>query len=733
MKMHLGWTMAAVVLAAGMAAAGDLADYVDPFIGTADHGHTFPGACMPFGMVQLSPDNGVDGWDWCSGYHRSTNIIAGFSHTHLSGTGCFDLADISAMPTIKELHDAMFKPGPKHVQALVSTFSHDTESASPGYYRVRLADDGIDVELTAAKRAGFHRYTYPDGKARKVVFDLGFRINGDNPVDTGIRKIAPDTLAGWRHSKGWTPFQRVYFVAQFSEPVGELKTWCGAPGAEGAVTGKVVKAAAIFPAGSKQLAMRVGISSVSIEGALANLAAEPPPSGFDAVRAAARKAWNDELGRITVETPSDDLKKIFYTAMYHSFIFPGAFSDVDGRYKGYKDTVVKAEGFTKMHVLSLWDTFRALMPLVALVNPQVTSDTINSMLHQYQQTGQLPIWELAGDETMCMIGYHSIPVICEAWFKGIGGFDKAFAYEAMKAAANHDIRGLPLYRSMGYIPCDQEKESISKLVEYCYDDWCIAQVAKSLGRDEDYKEFMKRSQNYRNVFDAKTGFLRGKKADGTWLEPFDPKFSAHGEHVYTEGNAWQWLWFVPHDPEGLMGLLGGPKAFVAKLDQLFTESPEIKGENASMDISGLIGQYAHGNEPSHHTAYLYNFAGRPDRTQERVRAIVSTLYTSANNGLCGNDDCGQMSAWYVWNALGLYPMNPVSARYELGSPCFDRVTVKLGNGKTLTVAAGPGASKNPYVKSVSLNGRKLDRLFVTHDELAQGGELKFEMSATPVR
>ena len=714
----------------GRAQFGDVAQYVDPFIGTADHGHVFPGACVPFGMVQLSPDNGVSGWDWCSGYHYSTNTIAGFSHTHLSGTGCFDLADVSAMPTTKELTDAMFTAGAPHVAALVSRFSHAEESASPGYYRVRLADDRIDVELTATLRAGYHRYTFPEGRPKQVVFDLGFRLGDDRPVDTGIRRVAPDTVAGWRHSRGWAPFQKVFFVARFSEPIGEMKTWLGTTRGD-AVTGTEVKAALTFPDAGRELRMQVALSSADEEGAMNNLNSEPANPDFDGIRTAARMAWCRELARINVETADEDLKKIFYTALYHAFFAPAVFSDIDGRYKGYKGDVVKAEGYTKYHILSLWDTFRALKPLLALLRPDLTNDIVKSMLDQYGQTGRLPVWELAGTDTMCMIGYPSVPVMADAWLKNIGDFDRTLAYEAMKAAANDDLRGLPFFRRLGYIPCDQEKEAVSKMVEYCYDDWCIAQVAQALGRTVDYDEFMKRSRYYRNIFEPKTGFLRGKRADGTWAEPFDPKFSAHGTHYYTEGNAWQWLWFVPHDVGGLMELLGGPEKFAAKLDRLFAESPEIKGEHASADISGLIGQYAHGNEPSHHTAYLYNYAGQPRKTQERVRQICSTLYTSKTNGLCGNDDCGQMSAWYVFSAMGFYPVNPVSGRYDLGSPLFDKVMMRVPNGRVFTVVAENAGPKNVHVESVRLNGRLLDRLYVTYDEIVQGGELRFEMAAAP--
>ena len=724
--------MKQVLLAVGLMAAGvaaraetDLAQYVDPMLGTAEHGHTIPGACVPFGMIQLSPDNGTEGWDWCSGYNYSSDEIAGFSHTHLSGTGCFDLADISVMPTVLELGKKDFVAGAHHAKALVSKFSHAKEGASPGYYHVHLDGPDVEVELTASQRAGYHRYTFPAGKVKTLVFDLGFTI-GDKNLETGVRQIAPDTILGWRHSKGWAKYQKVFFVARFSEPIGSFKTYLGKPEGD-FVKGKEVKAVLTFPAEARVLCAQVALSSADLDGAQKNLAAEPTAK-FDEVRAATRAAWNQQLAKIEVEG-NGDWKKTFYTALYHSFVAPCTFSDVDGRYKGYKHETVKAEGYTQVTVLSLWDTFRALMPLFVLTNPEMTRNTICSGLAQFDQTGQLPIWELVGNETGCMIGYHCVPVICEAIRKGIGGFDIEHAYTAMKAAAEGNTRGLPDYRAHGVIPCEKEKESVSKLLEYCYDDWCIAQVAAKLGKTGDAAELLKRSKNFHNVFDASTGFFRPRKSDGSWLAPFDPKLAGYGETGFTEGNAWQWNWFVLHDPNALIEMLGGPEKFVKRLDQLFLESAIVKSAGRTVvDMTGMVGQDCQGNEPSHHVVYLYNSAGRPDRTRVMARTLCTTLYTSKADGLCGNDDCGQMSAWYVFNALGFYPLNPAGGRYELGAPMFDRAVWHLPNGKTFTIVGTNDPAKNAGVKTISLNGQPLDRLYITYEEIMAGGELRFEMA-----
>jgi predicted alpha-1,2-mannosidase len=707
---------------------GDLTKYVDPFIGTGYHGHTFPGPALPFGQVQLSPDNGRDGWDWSSGYHYSDSLIAGFSHTHLSGTGIGDLSDILMMPTTKEIGTGFFVSTGRVTEKLKSKFSHKDEKAGVGYYQVRLLDDNINVELTATKRVGFQRYSFPENKDNKVVIDLGFAINADSPVETFIIKRSDTEIVGYRYSEGWAKNQQVYFVTRFSEPVSQFQIYDAVT--SDSLTGKGKNIRAVFHFGAApRLIVKTSISSASIEAALKNMDADENGFEFDSVVAKAKEVWNRELAKITVKTTDDDLKTVFYTSLYHTFLSPYTFSDVDGSYKDFKHQPAKISGFTKYTVFSLWDTFRALNPLFTITQPELTNDIIKSMLLQYEQTGLLPVWELMGNETGTMIGYHSIPVITDAIMKNIGDFDIEKAYSAMKASSMSNLEGLDLYRKLKYIPADKENESVSKTLEYCYDDWCIAQVAKKLGKEEDYKYYTERSTYYKNVFDKETGFMRGKLMNGKWAEPFDPKFSQHRNDYFTEGNGWQWTWFAPEDVKGLSGLFGGDEAFIRKLDQLFTESSEIKGEAASIDISGLMGQYAHGNEPSHSTVYLYEVLNKDAwKTQKLVNQILTTLYSSKPEGLSGNEDCGQMSAWYVFASAGLYPVSPGDNRYYFASPQFDELTFNMAGGKTFTIKSGNLSAQNIYIKSASLNGKKLDRLYITHEEIMQGGELVFEMS-----
>lgn len=706
----------------------DLTKYVDPFIGTGYHGHTFPGPALPFGQIQLSPDNGRDGWDWCSGYHYSDSLIAGFSHTHLSGTGIGDLADILMMPTTKEIGVGFFDLKARVTEKLKSKYNHSDEKAEVGYYQVKLLDDNINVELTATKRVGFQRYSFPKGKNNKVVIDLGFAINADNPVETFIIKRSDTEIVGYRYSTGWAKTQHVYFVSRFSEPVKLMQIFDAETADNEKGKGRNIKAVLDFGEADK-IMVKTAISSASIEAAIKNIDADENGFEFEKVIQSAKDEWNKELRKITVETQNEDLKTIFYTALYHTFLSPYTFSDVDGSYKDFNHQPAKTEGFTKYTVLSFWDTFRALKPLFTITQPETTNDIIKSMLLQYQQTGLLPVWELMGNETGTMIGYHSIPVISDAILKGVGDFNIDTAYAAMKASSMSDLEGLDLYREYKYIPSNKENESVSKTLEYCYDDWCIAQVAKKLGKDEDYKYYTERSKFYKNLFDKKIGFMRGKTSDGMWAEPFDSKFSQHRNDYFTEGNGWQWTWFVPHDVEGLSEIMGGSHAFIKKLDQLFTESSEIKGDAASIDISGLIGQYAHGNEPSHSTVYLYEVLNKDTwKTQELVNQILTTLYSSKHEGLSGNEDCGQMSAWYVFASSGLYPVCPGDNRYFFARPMFDKVSFNIAKDKTFKVVSKNQSAKNLYIKSAFLNGEKLDRLYITHEEIMQGGELVFEMS-----
>jgi predicted alpha-1,2-mannosidase len=707
-----------------------LTSYVDPFIGTANHGHVYPGATVPFGMVQLSPDNGTAGWDWCSGYNWADSVIVGFSHTHLSGTGIGDLYDISVMPTVSEV-DFSKEITPQE-NTYASTFSHDNESASVGYYKVKL-DNGINVQLTASERVGFHSYEFPEGKRAGVLIDLGFKLNWDKPTETVLKVEKGNLITGHRFSTGWAKDQRVFFAAQFSEDFnGNFQIADGDsnlyPEIGKTVEGTKARVQVFFDS-AKNVKLKVGLSTANLEGAMAALD-EVPDWDFEKVRQNAKAKWEKELSKIEITSQEEDLKKIFYTSLYRTCLAPVLMSDANGNYKGVDGEVHKAEGYNKYGIFSLWDTFRAANPLYTITQPDKINDFVKSMLSHYDEYGLLPVWSLLGNETNTMTGYHSIPVIVDAYLKGYRDFDAEKAFEAMKKSAAQDIRGTDFYREYGYIPYDKAGQSVTRTLEYAYDDWCIAQMAKALGKEEDYQTFMKRSESYRQFFDESTGFMRAKYSNGEWKSPFDPQFSDHNFDVaeYTEGNAWQHSWFVPHAVEDLIALHGGKEPFVRKLDSLFSVSSEIKGENASADISGLIGQYAHGNEPSHHIAYLYNYADVPSKTQEKVREIMSTQYNATPTGLCGNEDCGQMSAWYVFSAMGFYPVNPASGVYDFGSPLFEEVKLNLGNGKTFTVRANNVSEENKYIQSVKLNGEPYDKLFITHEDLMQGGILEFEMS-----
>ncbi len=688
---------------------------VDPFIGTGAHGHTYPGAVLPFGLVQLSPDNGTEGWDWCSGYHISDTVIAGFSHLHLSGTGIGDLCDISVMPYLAQDAEA----------GEPQSFRHSREQASPGFYSVTF-NNGIEAALTATRRVGMHRYTFPEGAERAVSIGLGFRINWDMPTETHIEQVNGTTFTGVRKSVGWAKGQRVYFAAVFSEPPSRVDIQ-EAP-VKGVDTLTAARALLTFPEGTQPLLIKVGISSAGVEGALANVEQELNHWDFDKVVQGARSAWEGELAKIDATFIEAGMDTIFYTALYHSALAPALYSDALGRYKGVDSTIHTASGYERYTVFSLWDTFRAAHPLYTITQPERLDDFLKSILAFYEEHGLLPVWALMGNETNTMTGYHAVPVLADALLKDRLGDQAGYAYEAMLKSAAQDIRGTNFYREYGYIPADKDSYSVTKTLEYAYDDWCIAQVAKMLGKAEDYERFMERSRSYKALFDPETKFMRGKNADGSWVEPFDPFYSEHGaEGVYIEGTAWQHSWFVPHDVEGLIALFGSDEAFVEHLDATFSASSELRGENVSADISGLIGQYAHGNEPSHHIAYLYNYAGQPRKTQERVREIMQTLYTTAPDGLSGNEDCGQMSAWYVFSALGFYPVNPADGRYAIGSPLVKEATIKAGEGRTFRIVAENNSTENRYIKEAFLNGEKLDRWYITHEEVIRGGELRLVM------
>jgi len=710
-------------------------DFVDPFIGTGGHGHTYPGATVPFGMLQVSPVNGINGWDWCSGYHYSDSIAVGFSHLSLSGTGIGDLADILFMPTNKKA-DLTTILNSRDDIPYKSSYSHTNEIATPGYYQVFLDDSNINVELTTTKRTAFHKYTFAKNDSKSVVIDLGFAINWDKPINTALYIEDKYTVSGYRFSKGWATNQKVFFVAKFSKPIVNYMLYANNKEIESKKVEATRTSSQLFFGENHgtDVSVKVALSSVSVENAKENIDYKNE-FNFDTVKAEAEKTWNNHLSNIEIETPVDSLKTIFYTALYHAQLAPVTFSDKNGQFRKENDTIITAQNYTTYSTLSLWDTFRAEHPLLTLVAPGKVSDIVNSMHEYYKGKNTLPVWTLYGNETNTMTGYHSIPVIVEAYLKGISGFDAVAVYEAMKTTMMGDDRGLNLYKNFGYIPYNLLDESVTITLEYAYDDWCIAQMAKALGKNEDYDFFMKRSEAYQYLFDKKTGFMRGKSDDkSSWNTPFDPKHSNHREQTdYTEGNAWQHSWFVPHDTKNFIKLHGGDTIFANRLEQLFTESSEITGDNVSSDISGLIGQYAHGNEPSHHIAYLFNHANKPWRTQYWAKQILDSQYNTTPNGLSGNEDCGQMSAWYVLSSMGFYPMNPASTDYEIGSPLFDKVKIRIPNtdGDYFIIKANNVSDKNIYIQSATLNNVEFNQTSISHKTILDGGELRLEMGSEP--
>jgi len=708
-------------------------DYVDPFIGTGGHGHTFPGATLPGGMVQLSPDCGTSGWDWCSGYHNSDNTIEGFSHLHLSGTGASDLGDILFMPCTGEIK---WHPGPKDKpdEGYRSRFTHKSEVAKPGYYKVDLLDYNIKAELTATERTGIHRYTFPEKEQKHLLIDLAHGIH-DGVVEGSIQIIDQSTIVGLRRSNGWANNQHVYFAAHFSKPIvkSQFYTDENIVNKEHKVNGHIVKALLEFDEkDAKELLVKVGISSVSEEGALNNIMKEAKHWDFNAYRNAAKKKWQQVLSKIEVSGKERD-KTIFYTSLYHANIAPNVLSDADGKYRGMDNKIYEAHGFKRYHVFSLWDTFRANHPLYTITNPDRINDFMVTFISMRKEWGHLPVWELWGRENYCMIGYHSVPVILDAWKKGlVKTLPEEALLEAMMNSANADDRGKKYLREYKYIPADLENESVSKTLEYAYDDWCIAEMAKDLGKDSIYQVFSERASYYKNLWDAETKFMRGKLANGEWKPGFDPLFSKHRDDEYTEGNAWQYSWFVPHDIKGLVELHGGVDNFVCKLDSLFYLKTEVKGEHSSPDISGLIGQYAHGNEPSHHIAYLYNCVGKPNRTAKVVRQVLNNLYTDKIDGICGNEDCGQMSAWYVFSSMGFYPVNPADGKYVFGSPLFDKVKINISKSRSFTIVVENNNDENIYIQKTVLNGVEIKQNHITHQDIINGGTLEIIMGNTPI-
>ncbi|HEY9167585.1 MAG TPA: GH92 family glycosyl hydrolase [Candidatus Kryptonia bacterium] len=725
--IFVAWILTIVPISHVKCQGVDYCKFVNPMIGTAAHGHTFPGPVMPFGMVQLSPDEETNGWDWCSGYNYSSKTIMGFSETHLSGTGGADYGDILLMPTVGQVK---VEPGTDDNPDVGyrSRFSHDNEVASPGYYAVTLDDYGVRAELAATDRCGMQRYTFPESDSSNIIFDLEHGI-GSTAVEW-TRIVGDRRVEGMRRSHGWASDRYVYFVAEFSKPFSKFGTAEDSAITSGSRSenGKSVKAFVTFrTTAGEQILVKVGISGVDLDGARKNLSTEMPDFNFDKYRDAARAAWNKVLGVISVEGGTASERVTFYTALYHSMIHPSLFQDVDGRYYGMDHKIHKAKGFKNYNVFSLWDTFRALHPLMTIIDPGRDGDFVKTLIQKYKECGLLPVWELWGNETYTMIGYPSIPVLFDAYMKHIGGWDADTALAAMEHSAELDWLGLKYYKERGFIPGDKENESVSKTLEYSYDDWCIAQMAKRLGKMDVYREFNQRSLFYSNLFDSTTGFMRAKYSDGKWATPFDP-FSVSGH--YTEANAWQYTFFVPQDIGGLIKLYGGKENFADKLDSLFSERSQLEGRYQP-DISGMIGQDAQGNEPSHHVAYLYDYAGKPWKTQNIVREIMSRFYTDKVDGLCGNDDCGQMSAWYVFSAIGFYPVTPGQNTYAVGSPLFSRIDIKLPNGKNFIMKANGASDDAKYIASATLNGKPYEKAYLTHSDIVDGGELELSMVSTP--
>lgn len=703
-------------------------EYVNPFIGTDFTGNTYPGAQAPFGMVQLSPDNGLPGWDRISGYFYPDSTIAGFSHTHLSGTGAGDLYDISFMPVTLPYKEADAPLG------IHSLFSHDEETASAGYYQVRLKDYNINVELTATERCGIQRYTFPEADAA-IFLNLRKAMNWDFTNDTRIEVVDSVTIQGYRFSDGWARDQHIYFRTRFSKPFASVQLDTAAVIKDGKRIGSSAIARFDFhTSAGEQILVTTAISGVSMEGAARNLAAEAPADDFDKYLAVTRKNWNEQLSKVEIKSNDIDKKVKFYTALYHSMLAPTIYSDMDGAYYGPDKQVHQADGWTNYSTFSLWDTYRAAHPLYTYIEPQRVNDMVKSFLAFSEQNGRLPVWNFYGSETDMMIGYHAVPVIVDAYLKGIGDSDPKKALAACVATANIDeYRGIGLYKKYGYVPYDvtdhynSENWSLSKTLEYAYDDYCIARMAEKLGEKQIADEFDKRSLNYKNVYNSQTTFMQPRNNKGSFIENFSP--DDYTPHI-CESNGWQYFWSVQQDVDGLISLVGGKERFAQKLDSMFTYNPSAD-EDLPIFSTGMIGQYAHGNEPSHHVIYLFNAIGQPWKTQKYAAEVMHELYKNTPAGLCGNEDCGQMSAWYVFSAMGFYPVDPISGKYEIGTPMYPEMKMHLANGKTFTILAPAVSKENIYIQSVKLDGKPYDKSYITHEQIMNGSIFEFEMGNKP--
>ena len=708
----------------------DLLQYVDPFIGSGFHGHVFVGASVPFGMVQLGPNNIDKGWDWCSGYHYSDSICIGFSHTHLNGTGCGDMGDVMVMP----MTEVNVKRGNQDdiSSGYASYYRHETEEAHPDYYSVMLDRYDIKAELTATARVGLHRYTFPQGKQAHILVNLKDGV-GSIVTNSYIRQIDQYTIEGYRYTRGWSPMRKVYFVLQADKPIADLSLYDDTVqvAAKSQLKARAVKGVLSFGE-QQQVMVKVALSPVSCENAMANLKAEMSGFDFEHVRKACAAQWNERLSRITIETDDEAAKRVFYTSNYHTMVAPTLFCDVNGQYRGINDMIYTApEGFTNYTTLSLWDTYRTLNPLFTLVNDEMVPDIVNTMISIYHQNDKLPVWALQSGETNCMPGYSAVPIIADAYLKGFEGFDAEEAFAAMKATTVYPQQNaVPYVVERGYIPCDKVHEATSIAMEYAVDDWGVAAMAKKMGKQEDADLYARRAMYYKQYFDSEIKFIRPKMDDGSWRTPYDPANSIHMVGDFTEGNGWQYTFFAPHDVYGLIELFGGDEEFITKLDAFFVNNDSM-GETASADITGLIGQYAHGNEPSHHIAYMYAYAGQQWKVAEKVRFIMDEFYTDKPDGVIGNEDCGQMSAWYVMSSMGFYQENPSDGVFVFGSPRFDKMTVKVRGNNTLIIEAENNSKENIYIQEVYFNGKPYKKSYITYDELIAGGTLKFVMGPKP--
>ena len=709
----------------------DLTQFVDPRIGTGGHGHVFYGANVPYGFIQLGPTSIPQSWDWVSGYHVSDSTVIGFPHTHLSCTGIGDLHDINVMPVVGEVTYSRGDAS-SYETGLWSYSDRSKEVVTPGYYRTHLSRYNVDVELTATKRVGFHKYTFLGNESPAIVFDM---VNGgcwDKTTEAVIRVVNDSTVSGYRYSKGWADDQRVFFRAEFSRKFDNVEFIVNDSVKEGDMAkGAQLFARVNFAAGNQEpVYMKVALSPTSEEGAQLNMQTELSGWDFEKTIADAKAAWNKELNKVKVYTTDEASKKIFYTSLYHTLFAPSEFCDVNGDYYGADKQMHKGEGFVNYTTFSLWDTYRAAQPLMTILHPEKMSDIINTMLHIHQQQGKLPVWHLMGCETNCMVGNPGVPVVADAILKDIKGFDTELAFKALKESSMLPERGMEHRIEYGFIPADKMTEAIAYDMEYAIADWAVAQAAQKLGKQEDYEYFLKRSKSYKNYFDASTGFMRGKMLDGSWRTPFSPYASSHRDDDYCEGNAWQYTWLVPHDVEGLVECFGSKEAFVNKLDSLFLANGDM-GEASSPDISGLIGQYAHGNEPSHHTVYLYTLVGQPWKTADRIKEILHTMYTDQPDGLSGNEDVGQMSAWYILSSFGFYQVEPAGGKFVFGYPNFDKVEIAVPAGKFVIERENKGQQNN-YIQGIVLNGTEYKKPWIEYADIMKGGELKFLMGDEPV-